>query len=271
MRTLAGVHVRLSMSRMCEIRSLAVLLGISTVAQADPPALIRVVRNVSSDDAIRPYVEGRAAAVVLGLRSVSGVQETWLTELHDSFGSIEDIDRALNGPDRGARGAFPGSDDVLPSTRTMIALYRQGLSYRSDEAAKAFPKARYLIVSIYRIRPGQDSGFAEMVKLRRAHYDSINLDRPEVCYQVMSGAPSGTFIFLTPLSSLRSMDDAVARTPPYAETLRDANATAGRKLAAETEIGHEFMIFRLDPRISYVSDEFAAEDPVFWAPKPKDQ
>jgi len=54
------------------------------------------------------------------------------------------------------------------------------------------------------------------------------------------------------------------------EALRDASATTGRKVAAETEIGHEFLIFRVDPRISYVSDEFAGEDPAFWAAKAKD-
>ncbi len=253
------------------IRLLAVVLGICTVAQADPPALIRVVRNVPLVGAIQPYVDGKAGVVVLGLRSVSGLQETWLTELHDSFASIEDIDKALNGTDRRAGEGFSGYDDILPASRTMIGLYRPGLSYRSEEAARGLPKARYLLISIYRIRPGQDSGFAELVKLRRAHYDSINLDRPEVCYQVMSGAPSGTFMFLTPLNSLKSLDDGLARTPSYAEALRDANATAGRKIASEAEIGHEFLIFRIDPRSSYVSEDFAAEDPAFWAPKPKDQ
>ncbi|HEY6393416.1 MAG TPA: hypothetical protein VIX89_19190, partial [Bryobacteraceae bacterium] len=243
--------------------------GVCAIGLADPPALIRMVRNVpTNSSAIQPYVNGKAAAVVLGLRSVSGLQETWLTELHDSFASIEDIDRALIGfqNDPRAGDTFSGYDDVLPASRTMIGLYRAGLSYRSEEAAKGLPKARYLLVSIYRIRPGRDSDFAELVRLRRAHYDTINLDRPEICYQVMSGAPSGTFIFMTPLNSLKSMDDGLARTPPYAEAIRDANATAGRKIAAETEIGHEFLIFRLDPRISYVSDDFSAEDPAFWAP-----
>jgi hypothetical protein len=248
------------------MRLLAAILGVCTLAQADPPALIRVVRNVSPSGAIQAYVDGKAAALVLGLRSVSGFEETWLTELHDSFASIEEIDRALNGrqADPRAGQALSGYDDVLPASRTMIGLYRTGLSYRSEEAAKGLPKARFLLVSIYRIRPGTDFEFGELVRLRRAHHDSINLDRPELCYQVMSGAPSGTFIFLTPLNSLKSLDEGLARTPPYAEALRDANATAGRKIAAETEIGHEALIFRVDPRISWVSDEFAAGDPGFW-------
>jgi len=259
------------MNGMREMRLLAAILGVCTIAQADPPALIRMVRNVPNNgSAIQPYVNGKAAAVVLGLRSVSGLQETWLTELHDSFASIEDIDRALIGYQNDSRAgdSFSGCDDVLPASRTMIGLFRPGLSYRSEEAAKGLPKARFLLVSIYRIRPGRDADFGELVKLRRAHYDTINLDRPEICYQVMSGAAAGTFIFLTPLNSLSPWTTPwrVLRGK-YAEALRDANATAGRKIAAETEIGHESLIFRLDPGISYVSDDFAAEDPGFWAPK----
>src|SRR5258707_7218189 len=85
------------MNGMREIRLLAIILGMCTVAQADPPALIRVTRNISPNAAaIQPYVNARAAAQVLGLRSVSGLQETWLIEEHDSFASIEEIDKALN-------------------------------------------------------------------------------------------------------------------------------------------------------------------------------
>ena len=261
------------MNGMREIRLLAIILGVCTVAQSDPPALIRVIRNISPNAAaIQPYVNAKAASQVLGMRSVSGLQETWLIEEHDSFASIEEIDRALNSvqPYRQEVETFPGFDDVLTATRMLIGLYRPGLSYRSEEAVKGLPKARYLLVSIYRIRPGTDAGFVELVKLRRAHYDSINLDRPEICYQVVSGAPSGTFIFLTPLNSLKSMDEGLARTPPYAEAIRDANGTAGRMIASETEIGHESLIFRLDPAISYVADDFAAEDPAFWSPKRKE-
>jgi hypothetical protein len=260
------------MSGMRKTRLLAALLGVCTVALADPPALIRVIRNISPNAAaIQPYVNAKAAAQVLGLRSVSGLQETWLIEQHDSFTSIEEIDRALNSaqPYRQEIEPLSGYDDVVTASRMLIGLYRPGLSYRSEEAVKGLPKARYLLVSIYRIRPGTDAGFAELVKLRRAHHDTINLDRPEICYQIVSGAPSGTFIFMNPLTSLKPLDDGLARTPAYAETIRDANATAGRKIASETEIGHESLIFRLDPAISYIADDFAAEDPTFWSPKPK--
>lgn len=258
------------------MKLLAVIAGLWIAAQAQPPTLIRVIRNPSppglNSSLIQPYVDARTAVMVLAMTSVSGVSETWLAETHDTFESIEYVDKALAalGPVRN-NPAFPSTDDILPPSRTMIALYRIGLSYRPDEAMKNLPKARYLLVSIYRVRPGNDAGFAELVRLRRARFDSVNLDRPEVGYQVISGAPSGTYLFFAPLNSLKTMDEALARTPNYAEGVRETAATTGQKIAAESEIGHEFLLFRIEPRFSYVSNEFASGDPEFWNPKTKDQ
>ena len=96
-------------------------------------------------------------------------------------------------------------------------------------------------------------------------FDSINLDRPEVVYQVISGAPSGTYIFLAPLPSLRMMDNGRPFTPTYAE----GSEAAARKKAADTEIVRQHLWFRIEPRMSYVSEEFASPDPGFWHPTPR--
>ena len=201
------------------------------------------------------------------MRAVSGPDETWLMELHDSFASIEEVDRALAAtrPLRNSNGRTAYPDDVLLSARLLIALYRPGLSYRPEEAAKNLPKARYLLVSTYRIQPGNEAAFADTVKLRRARRESINLDRPEIAYEVVAGAMSGTYIFVAPLATLKILDDGLAKTPNYAEGVRDA----GKKAAADTEISQERMLLRIEPGLSYVSGEFAAADPEFWNPKPK--
>jgi len=36
---------------------------------------------------------------------------------------------------------------------------------------------------------------------------------------------------------------------------------------AEIDIGREHLLFRVDPRLSYVSDDFAAIDQAFWRAK----
>ncbi len=72
------------------------------------------------------------------------------------------------------------------------------------------------------------------------------------------------------MPSLKALDDGLAKTPAYAQGVRQAAATDGQKLAADSEIGHEILLFRIDPRISYVPDDFAALDPDFWKGKPKE-
>jgi hypothetical protein len=246
---------------MRRIRLLAALLGFCVLAQADPPTVIRVIRNAQRSNN-QGYAEAKDAITVLGATSVTGPSETWSFEMLDSFASMEDLDKALSMVSAGV----PYSDDVLPPARTLIALYRANLSHRWDEAAKIIPKARYFLVSIYRIRPGAQTSFADLVKMRTSRFESINFDQPEIAYQIMSGMPSGTFLFITPLVSLATFDDGLAKTPDGIKEI-----AAEQKLAAEVEIGHESFLFRIDPSRSYVSDEFASADPEFWSSRPKNE
>jgi hypothetical protein len=252
------------------IRNTIVLasLAVSMFAQSttQPPALVRIVRNQAAPDfdPIRGYVDAQTQVNVLGINSLTGSFESWLIEFHESFASIEAITAALAST-RQTQPAMP--TDSLPLAVTTIAVYRSGLSYRPGEAAAALPKARYLNVSVYRIRAGADLEFVELMRIRRRGLDAVNMDRPEIAYQVISGAPSGTYVFVSPLATLKTLDDGIARLPVYAEVMAEAGADAGRKLAAEAELARESRLFRMDPRISYVSDDFAAADTVFWRGK----
>jgi hypothetical protein len=237
----------------------------------DPPPIIQLTRKPGiGGKAIRPYADAKAAVDVIALTAMTGPPETWLVELHLTFGSIEDLDRGLTAvsPLRSAGDSSDSlRDDVLAPSRTMIATYQPNWSYRPDQAIRQFPKARYFHVSIYRIRAGTEADFGELVKLRRASQDSVNLDRPEIAYDVISGEPSGTFIFLAPITSLKTLDEGVAPTPVYAEGLADARSKARAKVAPDSELSREHLMFRVEPRLSYVSDGFASIDPDFWRPK----
>jgi hypothetical protein len=249
-----------------------VMCATGAVAQtiADPPPLLEIVRKPGVAAApVRPYAEARATVNVLALAAVTGLPESWFIETHLNYASIEALDKALAavGPPR-ALTAFgeAGQDDVLAPARTMIAVYRPGYSYRPEQAARSLARARYLHVTVYRVRGGTESDFGTLVNLRRANLDSMNLDRPDIAYEVISGAPSGTYLFLSPIASLRTMDDGVPDTPVYAQGIAEAHAKA-KAANAPAEIGREHLLFRLDPRLSYVSDDFAAADTAFWRGK----
>jgi hypothetical protein len=237
---------------------------------AVPPPIIQITSKPgAASTPTRPYASVRAAVDVLGLASATGLPQTWMLEMHPTFASIEDLDKALGAA---ASGGKPGDsygqpqDDLAAPPRTMIAVLQAGWSYRPEEAIRAFPTARYLRVAIHRIRAGLDADFGELVRLRTLTDDSVNLDRPDLAYRVVSGAPSGTYIVLSPLNSLRVMDEGVTDVPVCAAPVADARAKAEPK-AADIEISAEHLLFRVEPRLSYVSDDFAAGDPAFWRGK----
>jgi hypothetical protein len=244
---------------------LAGLLAGSAAAQlTDVPPVIQVVRRPGiASLSSKPYADAKAAVEVVGLTSATGLPETWMIESHPTFVSIEELDKAMA---PGRRNSGNSQVDILSAPHTLIATYRPEWSYRPQEAVRMIARSRYFHVSIYRVRPGEDDNLNDLMHRRKAVFDSINLARPDLVYHVISGDASGVYLILAPLVSLKILDDGMAALPAYAEPIASAEASAQQKAAA-AEQSREHLLFRVDPRISWVSDEFAAADQEFWRGK----
>jgi len=240
---------------------LAAMLAATAVGQSlttDPPTIVQIVRKPgTASQTVRPYANAGAQVNAIGMRTITGLPETWMVEAHYSFASIEDLDQRL-------APLTPPSDEAVSPATTIVGLYRPGWSFRPAEAVRLLPKARYFNVTVFHIRPGAESEFGELVRLRRATADAINLDRPDLAFQVISGAPAGTYVFLAPLQTLRTMDDGVNPVPVYAEPIAAARQKDGKQIAADTELSREHFLLRVEPRISWVADDFAELDKSFW-------
>ena len=248
---------------------LAIATALDAQTLAERLSLVRLVRTgprPAEASPVAAYSAAGAQVDVVGLKSITGTPQVWLIETHGSFSSIEALDRALAQAAGGAGTTDPVVDELLATSNNLIGALRPGLSYRPEEAIRLLASARFVLASVYRMRPGADVDFAELMKLRRAGLDAVNLDKPEIGYQVVSGSLSGTFVFLSPLQSLQSMDQGLARPPAYAEGLAHAGGKTGKQIISEAEITREHLLFRVEPRFSFVSDAFAAADPEFWHP-----
>jgi hypothetical protein len=254
---------------------ITVILAACAAAQGpgDPPPILQITRAPGhAGSAARPYAKAGAAVDVIGMTSVTGLLETWLVETHASFNSLEELDRKLSsGLPAGPANAYgqpveQSQDELLGTPRTVVALYQNGWGYRPGEAVRMLPKARYLRISIYRVRPGGEGSIEQLINNRKGTYNSVNLDRPDLVYRVISGAPSGIYLIVAPLTSLKSIDDAILRMPAYVEPLAAAEAQSAKALMDDV-MGREHLLFRVDPRLSYVSADFAADEAGFWQPQ----
>jgi hypothetical protein len=239
-----------------KLLALTAVLSITAAAQTPPP-ILRLLRNPNLPT-MTPYANAGARIEALGMRSVTGMIETWVIEQHLTFASIEEVDKALR-----TGGGDPASwvdnrgvpqDEVLGAGRSLIAFYRDGWGYHSEDAVRMLPRARYFNVTIYRVRPDADNDMHNLLMAHHAQLDSMNLNQPDLVYHVISGGSSGLYLVLSPMVSLRAMDERVNKMPLEVES----------KMTSVAEFARETLMFRIDPALSYVSNEFAAGDRSFW-------
>ncbi len=243
------------------ILTLAALLCAAAAAQtfSEPPALVRIIRSPVPDSGISARYSGAGAVAVFGLSPVTGSAYWWTIEAHASFAGLEQTDRALRpmGSARGFTGE-PVTVDLPVASTSWLAVYRPWLSYRPAEASQRLGKTRYVQVLIFRIEPETEATFVEAVRARKVSLDGMNLDRPEMAYQIISGAPTITYVFLAPLLSLTSFDEVLSQLPQYAR--------AAAKIAAAGNLSHEHLLFRMEPAMSTVPEGIVEQDPEFWRP-----
>ena len=255
---------------------------ITPQAEAPVPRVLMVVReqikegreaaHAKAEEAWpRIFRKGNVTTYYVGMTSESGPSEAWFLEPYDSFGGMEKA-RAeiLQSPLAAELEAANVTDGELRTgSRTLLAVFRNDLSYRPAEAMSSLPKCRQMGVTVLRIKYGHDTDLVQLAKLLIEGDEKSNADQPAVTYQVVSGGPSGIFLIFSPMDSLARMDAAPARAAAARQAMGDRNQKHFDLLAPEVVQSSESLLFAFDPRMSYVSKEFAAADPAFWNPKPK--
>ena len=232
----------------------------------------REAAHVKAEEAWpRIFQKGNVTSHYVGMTAESGPSEAWFLEPYDSFGGMEKA-RAeiLQSPLAGDLEAANVQDgDLRTGSRTLLAVFRDDLSYHAADAISFMPKCRHMGVTVLRIKYGHEADLAQVAKLVIDGDEKSNADQPVFTYQVISGGPSGTYLLFSPMPSLARLDAAPARTAAARQAMGDRNRQRFDALAPEAIQSTENLLFAFEPRMSYVSKEFAAGDPEFWNPKPK--
>ena len=259
----------------------AARMGAQMLEEAPAPKVLMVVReqikegreaaHVKAEEAWpRIFQKGNVKTHYVGMTAESGPSEAWFLEPYDSFGGMEKERAQILQSSLAAelQAADLVDGDLRTGSRNLLAVFRGDLSYHAAEAISSMPKCRHMAVTILRIKYGHEAELTQAAKLLIDGDEKSGSDQPVLTYQVVSGAPSGTYLLFSPMDSLARMDAAPARMAAARQAMGERNRQHFDTLAPEAVQSAESLLFAFNPRMSYVSTEFAAGDPEFWTPRP---
>jgi hypothetical protein len=237
-----------------------------------PPAVLHIFREDIKEGKGGAHEKTEAAFMqaaatanypfhILGLTAMTGTSQAWFLVGHASFATIPESEAALDKPEFAVLDA---ADAELRTGRlSMIARYRPDLSYAADKIN--LPKMRFFSIETVRVREGPDQKFEEAAKALVAGAEKSGDNQPVAAYQVVSGAPNGTYLLLEPMASLKSLDEEPQRQRALRQAL--ASGDPERNMAASIA-SSESILFAVNPQMSYAPKEWITADPDFWTPKP---
>ena len=206
----------------------------------------------------------------VAMTSTTGPSEAWFVSGYDSFAAIEKDQQAVEKATvlNAALDQLSAKDgELLSSTRSITAVFRPDLSYRSNSVNVA--EARYVRVSTVRVRLGHGDSFIERQKTAMDAHDKANTGAHWTVYEVVGGMPAGTYLVFTSMKSLAEAD--VDYSKVFREAMGEENMAKRMQFARDSLLSVESNVFSFSPKMSYVSKEWVAASPDFWSPKSEAQ
>jgi len=264
--------------------SLAVAGSSLTAAQdastSSIPAVLQITREY-----VKPYKNGMAhdktesafvaaftkakyPAHYIGLSSMSGRSRSLFLTQYSSFAELEKVNKILDknptlGADLERAGLADG--DLLDQLDTAVFTYDAELSYHPHADIS---HARYFEIEVFHVRPGRLKEWYTNMKMYKDVMDKGNPSAHWATFEVAYGAEGGTYVCLTAYSSLAEIDQGIAAFPKVLEAAGGLDGLDKQdKIFGEAVDTYRTELFSVNPRQSYVSDEWIKSDIEFWKPK----
>jgi hypothetical protein len=217
---------------------------------------------------VAAYEKAKSPATYLALVSVTGPNEAWyLTPFASQAAFGEMLSREAGDPVLSAEldRLMKGDAEFVSEVTAMQAVARPDLSHG------AFPDLstmRFWEIGTFRVKPGHDEEFAAAVKAWAAASGRSAPNASWRTYEVVAGAPGGTYLLISSVASFGEFDKASEEGEATWKGLTYDERSTLQKLFADGTVTSWSNRFRLDPAQSYVPAEVRQKDPAFWAPKP---
>jgi hypothetical protein len=215
---------------------------------------------------VQAMARAKSPTHYVAMESVTGKPRALFLTGYDSFeGWEKDVQSVQKNAVLSAAldRANAADGDLLDSTDQAALMLRPELSLRTNVD---LPHMRYFEVSGFRVKQGHDKDFEELVKLYQKGCENIP-DCRWAMYQLIYGGDDGTYIVFNPLKTAAEIDHNIGHMKDFSDALGEEGMKKMAELSAAAIESSQSNLFTINPRMSYVSEDWIKADPEFWKPK----
>ncbi|HUI40581.1 MAG TPA: hypothetical protein VL523_01315 [Terriglobia bacterium] len=231
------------------------------------PGKAGMIHDRSESAFVQAMARAKWPTYYMGMTSLSGPQRALFLTRYDSFEAWEQDSAAV---DKNAT-LSAALDRAGMADGELLASEDQGVFMFHDEMSLR-PMAdlthmRYLEISSYRVRPGHDGEWIELVKLVKDAYEKGVPEAHWGMYQQVYGGEGGTYLVFTAHKSLAEVDRAFNEDDPkFVAALGEDGMKKFSDLIAASVESSQHQLFAFNAHMSYVPSEWMKADD-FWKPK----
>ena len=217
---------------------------------------------------VQAMTKSKFPAYYVGLTSLSGKQRSLFLTIYGSFAEWEkdnklvDKNAALNA-ELEHDGIVDG--ELLDSVDSLVYTYDKELSYKSHPDLIG---ARYMEISVFHLKQGHHNDWMKIGKIVRDAHEKAGTSAHWAMYEIAYGAPDGEYIALSSDKSMADIDTGFAEDKKFEAALGEDGMKELRELFAATVESSRSELFSINPKMSYVPDEWIKADGDFWKAKP---
>ncbi len=217
------------------------------------------------------FVQAMAAAKwpthYFAMESQSGVSRALFLLGYPSFAAWEkdNADQAKNATLTAAfdRAALADGEQ-LSEYSTGVFVYNEEGSLR---AKVDIAHMRYFEISQFRVRPGHEKEWSDLVKMYKGGYDKAVPNGHWAIFDSMYGAENGGLhLVINPMKSLAEVDEGMGDSKKFEAAMGADGMKKLSELAAACIESSQTNLFQFNPKMSYPAEEWIKADPGFWKP-----
>jgi len=159
--------------------------------------------------------------------------------------------------------AMVADGELLDSVDQAVLTYDADMSYHAPGPT---PQARFMEITEFHVREGHSKDFADLAKMYIAACEKVGTSAHWGMYHMEYGGPSGTYLLLSSDKSMAEIDSGFAEGKKIQAAMGEEGMKKFQELEVAAVVSVDSQLFSINPRQSYVSDDWIKADPDFWMP-----